>query len=230
MPLAKPVAFDPYGSRRRRRGLPRWLLLLSLGVVLGVAGVLYVQQKHLPPRLSAQESTQLRAAYDTAEAERLRLKGELDATARQLDTALAEKKALTDELAASRTGAEKLRNDNLALVGALPPDPRGGGVSVRAATFTQQDGKLVYDVVLSRPRAGGKPYAGVMQLLVTGAPAAGGPEITHTLPPITVSVGAYETLRGSLPLPEGFKPRQATIRVADRPGGDPVGMRVMYVQ
>lgn len=229
MPLAKPVAFDPYGSRRRRRSLPRWLLWLLFGVVVGVAGVLYVQKKHLPPRLSAQESTQLRAAYEGAESERKRLLGELQATSRQLEATLADKKTLGDELAASRSGAEKLRNDNLALVGALPPDPRGGSVSVRAATFTQQDGKLVYDVVLSRPR-GGKPYAGVMQLLVTGMPAAGGPETTHTLPPIAVTVGAYETLRGSLPLPEGFKPRQTTIRVADRPGADPVGMRVMYVQ
>ncbi len=229
MPLAKPVAFDPYGSRRRRRGVPRWLLLLVLGVALGIAGVLYVQRNHLPPRLSAQESVQLRAAYDKAEAERLRLDGALAAATRQLEAALAEKKSLGDELGASRSGAEKLRNDNLALLAALPPDPRGGGVSVRAASFTQQDGKLVYDVVLSRPRSA-KPFTGVVQFTVAGSPAGGGPEAAHALPPVAVSVGAYETLRGTLALPDGFKPRQATIRVMERAGADPVGMRVMYVQ
>jgi hypothetical protein len=36
-------------------------------------------------------------------------------------------------------------------------------------------------------------------------------------------------LRGSLPLPDAFVPRQTTIQVLDRVGGKVLGMRVMLV-
>ena len=48
-------------------------------------------------------------------------------------------------------------------------------------------------------------------------------------PPLPVSVGRYDTVRGSLPLPPGFKPRRATIHVLDKIGGKLMGMRVVNV-
>jgi len=36
-------------------------------------------------------------------------------------------------------------------------------------------------------------------------------------------------VRGSLPLPQGFRPQQTTIQVLDRVGGKLLGMRVIYV-
>jgi hypothetical protein len=47
---------------------------------------------------------------------------------------------------------------------------------------------------------------------------------------VAVSVGPYETLRGTLPLPDGFRPRQTTIHVLDRPDGKLLGMRVINVR
>src|SRR5690606_32884012 len=101
-------------------------------------------------------------------AERLRLKATLDDTARQLAASQAENKTLADQAADSRAATESLRKDLYALVDALPPDPRGGPVAVRAANFSVQGGALAYDVVLSRDRSGSKPFDGVMQLIVTG--------------------------------------------------------------
>ena len=115
------------------------------------------------------------------------------------------------------------------LVASLPPDPRGGAVEVRAARFGVDDGALTYDLVLTRDRSAAKPLAGVLQLLVTGTNARG-VETTATLQPVNVSIGPYESLRGSVPLPEGFKPRQATLNVLDGPGGRALGKRVMYVK
>jgi len=225
----KPVVFEPYGKRRTQPLLPRWLVLLLAGAVIGAGGVVLVQERYLPPRLSADESAELRKSYQQTEAERLRLKGELGDTAKRLETELTDKKGLVDEFATSRQTIERLREDIAFLVAALPSDPRGGAIEVRAARFTVEGNALAYDVVLSRERADGRPFVGVMQLSVAGESGRGA-ENPITLKPVAVSVGKYESLRGVLPLPEGFKPRKATINVLDRVDGKAFGMRVMHVK
>lgn len=225
---SKPVVFEPYG-RRRRRGVPGWLLLLLLGIVTGAGGVLYVQESHLPPRLSAAESVQLRQSFEQAEGERQRLAAELTEARKQLEASLAEKRGLSEELSATRSTTESLREDVAAVVAALPPDPRGGAVEVRAAQLSVEGGALAYHVVLTRDKGTGKPLTGVMQLVVAGQSARGTPT-SVPLKPVPISVGSHETLRGSLPLPEGFDPRQATINVLDRVDGNRLGMRVLYVK
>lgn len=226
---SKPVVLESYGSRRKRGRPPRWLVLLLSGVIVGAVGVIVVQERYLPPRLSPAESTKLREAYEGADAERLRLQQSLGEASQKLSTALAENKTLSDDLSASRASTERLREDLSAVVAALPPDPRGGGVEVRAGRFTTQGGMLVYDVVLTRERSGSKPLAGVLQLTVAGL-SARGPETTVALKPVTLALGSHEVVRGSQPLPEGFKPRETTIRVLDRPAGNSLGMRVMLVK
>jgi hypothetical protein len=225
---SKPVVFDPYAGRRGRRRVPRWLVLLVLGIALGAGGVVYVQEQQLPPRLSAQASTELRASFERADAERKRLAAELAGVKQRLDTTLAERQRLTQDVATARETIEGLRTDVKAMVDSLPPDPRGGAVEVRVARFSVEDGQLAYDVVLSRDRAGTKPLVGVMQLIVAGE--SGRPDDTVKLAPVDVSVAGYQNLRGNLPLPAGFKPRQATVHVLDRPDGKRLGMRVMNVK
>ncbi|GAB4565028.1 MAG: membrane protein [Rhizobacter sp.] len=226
---SKPVVLESYGSRRKRGRPPRWLVLLLSGVAIGAIGVVVVQERYLPPRLSPAESAKLRESYETADAERLRLQQSLGETSQKLNTALAEKTRLSEDLNTSRATTERLREDLSAVVATLPPDPRGGGVEVRAGRFTTRGGMLVYDVVLTRERAGSKPMAGVLQLTVAGVPASGF-ETTVALKPVTLSLGSHEIVRGSQPLPEGFKPRETTIRVLDRPAGNSLGMRVMLVK
>lgn len=228
--MLKPVTFDPYRRRRSRWAPPRWLVLLLVGLAAGVAGVIYVQERYLPPRLSADASAKLQTAFDGADAERTRLASELGATTKKLDTALADTKRLGDELAASRASTDRLRDDVAAIAAALPPDPRGaGGVEVRAGQFGVKGGMLTYDVVLTRGKPSAKPMPAVMQLVVTGDSAAG-VEKAASLKPVNVSIGGVEVVRGSLPLPEGFRPRQTTIQVLDRVGGKALGMRVLLVK
>ena len=226
---SKPIPFDRYGKRRSRWRLPRWLVLLLSGIAVGAGGVVVVQERYLPPRLSASAAASLRSAYEKADAERLRLTSERAETAKRLEAALADKQSLTDELATGRTTAERLRSDVASLVASLPPDPRGGAVEVRSAHFTAQGGKLEYDVVLTRDRPSAKPMSGFMQLVVAGDSAKGS-EISVPLKPVALSIGNHEVIRGSLPLPEGFRPKQTTIQVLDRVGGKSLGMRVMPVK
>lgn len=226
---SKPVVLESYGHRRKRGRPPRWLVLLLTGAALGIAGVLVVQQRYLPPRLSSTESLKLRMAYDSAEADRQRLQQALGDTEQKLAAATTQAKALQDDLASSRTRIERLSQDLATTVEALPPDPRGGTVEVRAGKFTVRGGALVYDVVLARDRAGHKPTTGVMQLQVLGS-SAKSPQATVALKPVPVSIGSHEVVSGSQPLPEGFKAREATVQVLDRPAGRSLGMRVMLVK
>ena len=225
----KPVVFERYGKRRSPWRLPRWLVLLLLGAAAGAGGLYYVQERHLPPRLTADASTQLRGNFERAETERLRLQAQLDATTQQLDTAQAEKKRQDAELSAPRAATRRLQDELNAVIAALPPDPRGGAVEVRAGRFMANRGALAYDLVLTRERNPAQALAGTLQLSVLGNSARGS-DATIELKPESVSIGSQQVLRGSLPLPDGFKPRQVTVQVLDKPGGKALGMRVMLVR
>ena len=209
--------------------MPRGLVLLLIGVVAGAAGVVYVQERHLSPRLSATASAQLHASFSEADAERLRLRDELADTAKKLEASLAEIRRLAGELTASREATERLRDDVAFVAAALPPDPRGGAVEVRAARLVRSGETLAYEVALAREGPRGKAGSGVMQLVVTGESARGA-ETTVSLEPVAVAPSAHHVLRGNARLPAGFVPRQCAIRVLDRPGGQLLGARVMYVK
>ena len=227
---SRTTPFFSHGQRRSRWRLPRGLWLLLLGGALGAGAVVAVQQKVLPPRLTAQASSQLSTAFDRAEAERVRLAQALTLATAQLTEALDARKLLTQELAASRTAAERHRGDLAAAVEALPPDPRAGAVAVRALRFVGSGGgQLAYDVVLTREKATARPLAAVLQLVVTGESARRG-ETSVTLPPVTLALGLHAVLRGTLPLPEGFKPRQASVRILSGQAGPLLGMRVGLVK
>ena len=225
----KPVEFNPYGRRRTRRRVPAWLLLLLAGVMVGAGAVVLVQERYLPPRLSAEASARLAGSLERAEEERARLVQQAADSARRLEVALEEKKPLVADLADARQTTRQLREDIAALVAALPPDPRDAAIEIRAARFRVQDGALAYDIVLSRESARDKPLAGVMQFAVAGKPARGA-ETTLDLKPLPVAVGKYQVLHGSLPLPQGFDPRQTTVSVLDRPDGKLLGKRVLNVK
>lgn len=224
----KPVAFEPSGRRRSNWRPPIWLVLLVLGAATGAAGVILAQERFLPPRLSASESSALRVSLAQAESERARLAADLAETTRQLQAVQAERATLAADLAADRERTKNSRADFEFLVGALPPNPRGGTVEVRAARLVKQPGALGYEVLLTRGKTAAAPQAGVMQFVVTGL--AGGVERHLALEPVTVSVGVHQSLRGSLALPANFTPKQTTINVLDRVGGKSLGMRVLYVQ
>jgi hypothetical protein len=226
---SKPVVLS-YGSRRRRGWRPPgWLLLLLFGIAVGAGGLWLLQEEYLPPRLSAEASSELRSAYGQADAERKSLKTQLASTTQQLEAAKATSQRQSDELAAPRAAAQKLRDDMAALIAALPTDPRGGAVEVRTARFVPKGNTLAYDVVLTSERDAAKPLAGVMQFSVIGLTARGS-ETTVASKPVDVSVGSHALVRGSMPLPEGVRARQVTVQVLDAPGGKTLGMRIMLVK
>lgn len=225
---SRPVVID-YGRRRKSRRVPRWLVLLGLGIALGAGGLWLAQERYLPPRLSPAESLQLRHAFEQADARRSQLQLQLEDTRQRLEVALADKQRQDAELAAPRAAAQRLREDLLGVIATLPPDPRGGTVAVRSGRLAAQGSALAYDLVLTRERDAAKPMAGTLQLSVLGANARGA-EVSVDLKPLELSIASHEVVRGKQALPDGFRPRQATIQVLDRASGKPLGMRVLLVQ
>jgi hypothetical protein len=147
----------------------------------------------------------------------------------RMKAALAEREKIDAELAASRSSAEAARQVASSLVAALPPDPRGGAIEVRAARFEPKGGDLGYDIVLTRGRSRSgpaKPIAAVLQIAVSGTNSRGA-ESTLAAKATEVTVGEHQSVRGSIDLPAGFKPREASITLLDRVGGKGLGMRVI---
>jgi hypothetical protein len=225
----KPVVIS-YGRRRTGPRVPRWLVLLAFGIAVGAGGLWLAQEKWLPPRLSADASRELRTNFDQADAERKSLAAQLAATTRELQTAQATAQRQTQELAAPRAEAQKLRDDMAALIAALPADPRGGAVEIRAGRFAAQGNALAYDLVLTRDaKVATTPLSAALQLNVLGLTPRGA-ETTIALKPVDISVGGHALVRGTLPLPDGVRPRQVTVQVLDAPGGKSLGMRIMLVK
>jgi len=209
--------------------MPRWLLLLLGGIVIGAGGLLLLQERYWAPRLTADASARLIEAFDRADAERSRLSTELGQTTKLLAVALDDERALAGELAASRAAIDRLQDDLATVIASLPADPRKGTVEVRAARFTATAGLLAYDVVLTREQATDRPLAGSIEFVLTGGPGQDR-EASVTSKPIALSMGRHEIVRGSMPLPQGFRPHQTTVRVLDRGTGKVLGMRMLMVR
>lgn len=226
---SRPVVFEPHGRGRRRGKMPRWLVGGLVGVAVGAGGVLYVQERHLPPRLSYAAAQRLQQSYQTAEAERQRLAQQSAEAERRLKQALEEQRTLNEQLAASRLTIERLNADLEALVDVLPPDPRGGVVAVRAARFRAAGDALDYEVLLTREPSGERPLPAQMQVVVSGQ-GERGVESKLTMAPVAVAIRTHQSLSGRWTLPRGFTARQAAVRITDGPGGAVLGQRVLYVR
>ncbi|MGD9944972.1 MAG: DUF6776 family protein [Burkholderiaceae bacterium] len=224
-----PVVFErhPYG-RRRNWAVPRWLVLLLLGIAVGAGGLYYLQQEYLPPRLSAEESVQLRDRAAGLESQVAELQAALDKANAESSAARRDAERQQADLSAARQMVARLERDLDLFDEVLPPDPRGGTIGVRAAKLANDSGQLAYHVLLTRERKTGAPFRGRLEFAVAGD--RGGREQTVTLDPVEVSFGVYQHVTGKLPLPAGFQARQATIRVLDRSGSAQQGMRVINVR
>jgi hypothetical protein len=233
MPLtlspSKPVAFYSSSRRRHRFRPPRWLVLLLTGTGLGIAGVVFVQESYLPPRISVAAGEQLRSELGSSEAARLKQAAELAETSKRLAASLDERKQVADELTNSRASAGRLQEDLKAIVSTLPPDPRGGVVEIRAGRFVATGTSLNYTLVLSRGRPTESALPVSVQYVVSGD-AVRGTATVFTPAAQAASVGASSIQRGTIALPDGLRPRQVAIRILDRSGSKPLGMRVLEVQ
>jgi len=207
----KPVVFRSSNGFHRRRSVPRWLILLLVGVVLGAGGVLFVQTSYGPARLTLVESEQLRRELHTTTQDNQRLQEQLAQTQRTQQQTETRAVTAQTELNDARETIAAQQADILALVARLPPDPRGTSPGISAATFRNLDGKLDYQILIVQ-NANAPAFTGKMTLIVEGI-YPNERVVTLDLPPVDVSLNRYGFVTGQANLPATFTARQATIRL-----------------
>lgn len=207
----KPSVYQP-GQRTRR--LPRWLVLLLVGIALGAGGVLFLQTNYGPQRLTVEQSESLHTDLSASNLERQRLQTQLEEATQQRDANKAGHEKLTTELADARARIDTLNKELVLFQDAMPPDPRGGNLGIRSASFKRGTGQLGYQVLIMREEPSGAPFQGTLTFAIEGNyPNGRAATITPEGP--ALNVDRYDYALGELTLPDGFNPRVVVLRVMD---------------
>lgn len=212
-PAFKPT---PYGHTRQRRGIPRWLVLLISGIVLGAGGVVFLQRSYGPPRLTAEQSEQLRMDLNSANLEKQQLQTQTKQLRADVDQARQTLSAQTEKLRQMQDDYAAMSAGVSELIAAIPPDPRGTSPGIRAADMTVRDNILQYSTLLIQdpPKEGEdlQPFEGEVKLVATGSYSSGQTAYVDiaTQP---LNMRQYAVIKGDAELPKGFRARQVTIQV-----------------
>ncbi len=211
---SKRAVFKPtaYGSSRRKRRVPRWLVLLLTGIALGAGGLLFLQKSYGPPRLTVEQSEQLHYDLNSANADKQRLQGQLNQTSRDLDDTRQKEGSLDSQVGTLQAKVDKLEKDLALFADAMPPDPRGTSPGIRAAEFTVKDGQLRHFVLIMQDKGKDTEFKGIMEMVAAGR-YTNGRNGNVDLPPVTIGLERYAYVDGQSELPAGFNPRQITIRI-----------------
>lgn len=210
--------FKPYtlGASKPRRRLPGWLVALVIGAVGGAAGLVYVQQEHMAPRLSASESAQITAQAAQMSAALAQTQAQLEQANKTLAAQQAENENLSQNLMRAQMALKPLQEELVLLQEVLPADPRGGDLQIRAGRFYNEGENLAYHVVLSQNEAA-KGFKGALQFVVQGR-YPNGRTASVTLDPLPLEMAGFQNLHGTVPLPDGLQASQITTRVLNDSG------------
>lgn len=226
---------SPYETSRRSRGLPRWLILLMVGILLGASGVLFVQTSYGPKQLSVLESQKLINDMNSATLETQRLQSQVEELTRKLTSEQADnasnRQALQAEIDKLQALVAPLQDQLKLFAQTLPFDPKYGSIGISTSQFIQgkTGGKLSYLVWIMQEKADRPLFKGKLELAFEGRHVDGRNE-TITLAPISLDVPHYQHVTGQANLPEGFVARRVNVKVLDAEGKKPLTWRVFQVQ
>ncbi|HLV29025.1 MAG TPA: hypothetical protein VKY60_07870 [Burkholderiaceae bacterium] len=225
---SKRQAFRPtaYGTSRRR-GIPRWLVLMLTGIVLGAGGLLFLQKSYGPTRLTVEQSEQLHYDLNSANMDKQRLQTQLNQHIQELKEANTRIQSQEVALRERQAEIDKLTSDVALFVETAPEDPRGTSPGIRAVTFNFEDGQLDYHILVMQD-AGSGPFTGEVTLVAAGR-YSNGRNGTEELAPFPISLERYAHLQGTVEVPEGFTPREVTIQIRAKGSERVSAMRVIRV-
>jgi hypothetical protein len=226
---------SPYETSRRRKGLPRWVILMLLGILIGASGVLFVQTSYGPKQLSVMDSQKLIGEMNSATLEKQRLQTQVDEFTQKLELERSEyaqtRKSLEEEVSKLQALVEPLREQLNLFAQTLPFDPKYGAVGISTAQFIQgkSGGKLSYLLWVMQEKADRPTFTGKLLLAFEGRHADGRNE-TISISPIALNIAHYQHITGQADLPEGFVARRVSAKILDADGKKQLTWRVMQVQ
>jgi hypothetical protein len=221
----KPTA---YGTTRRSRRVPRWLMLMLTGVVLGSGGLLFLQKSYGPTRLTVEQSEQLHYELNSIKMDKQRLQTQVGQQTRELADLRGKLDAQTKEVQEARAFVDKAKGDLQIFIAAMPADPRGTSPGIRAATFRDAKGQLEYEILVMQDEGKTERFSGEVELVVAGR-YTNGRNGNIEIPPFGIELERYTHTQGTAPLPEGFTPRQVTIKVTREGSPKQVATRTIRV-
>lgn len=226
---SKRQAFRPtaYGSSRRR-GIPRWLVLILTGIVLGAGGLLFLQKSYGPTRLTVEQSEQLHYDLNSANLDRQRLQSQLNQHIQELKEANARIQSQEAGLRGLQAEIDKLSSDVALFVATAPEDPRGTSPGIRAVNLNYADGQLDYHILVMQDAGKAQPFTGEVTLTAAGR-YSNGRNGNEQLTPFPISLERYTHLQGTVEVPDGFTPREVTIQIRAEGSERVSAMRVIRV-
>ncbi|WP_322999667.1 hypothetical protein [Castellaniella sp.] len=228
-PTFKPT---PYGYTRRSRGIPRWLLLLITGIVLGAGGVLFLQRSYGPQRLTVEQSEQLRMDLNTANLENQRLNSDAKTLRQDLGKAQAAQKDQSTQVEQLRKRAADMEAGVSSLIAAIPADPRGTTPGIRSADMVLQEDGLHYQVLLIQDPPKGETEVpnlrGEVKLIGTGTYPNGNTAYVE-LGQQALDMGRYIVISGQTELPKAYRLHQVTVQIMAEGSDKVIATRTMRV-
>lgn len=211
---SKRRVFQPtaYGSSRSKRRIPRWLVLMLSGIVLGAGGLLFLQKSYGPTRLTVEQSEQLHYDLNSSNMDKQRLQSQLNQHSRDLKQSTTTVQEQATQLKHVQAQVAKLTGELKLFADAMPSDPRGTSPGIRAASFSTTDGQLQYQILVMQDNGKTDTFTGEMELIVAGR-YANRKSGSIDLAPVSIELQRYTHVSGTAALPEGFVPRQVTIKI-----------------
>lgn len=225
---------SPYDTRRRSKGLPRWFILLSLGILFGAGGVLIMQASYGPKRLTILESQKLTDELAAISLDRQQLQTKLTSLERTLATEREQFKQQTSTLQTQidslNTRLKPLRDEVALFTGALISGLKFDPIGIAAASFAQPSaGKpLDYHIMLVQENEKKAVFDGRVEVTFEGLYPNGRPGAVKALV-VPFKLGHYEHLIGNTEMPNGFKASRATLRVFKGDGQNALSFRTYSV-
>ncbi len=225
---------SPYDTRRRSRGLPRWLILLIVGILIGGGGVLMLQASYGPKRLTMIESQSLTDELASLSLERRQLQAEVTTLQSRLKTSQGQADqsiiALQGELSELQQRVKPLQNEVSMFLKAITSNVKMDPVGISGASFVQPDTDetLDYHILVVQESAQQPTYDGRIEVTFEGRYPNGKTGAIKALV-VPFSVGHYQRLNGELTFPNQFRATRATLRIYQGDSKRALGYRTFNV-
>lgn len=225
---------SPYDTRRRGRKLPRWFILLVVGILIGSGGTLILQASYGPKRLTVLESQRLTDDLAAVSLERQQLQGDLTELQRQLETGKTSAEQTITELRTQirelNDRMQPLRNEVELFTKALTAGVKFDPIGITGASFEQAAGsdKLQYQVVLVQEDDQQPAYEGRIEVTFEGRyPNGRAGSVKALVLPFTLK--HYQHLAGEIEIPNSLQATRATLRVYQAEGNRALSYRTYQV-